>query len=211
MKKLGILMIVFALFAGVSLVNAASQLNETDGDAQVTIPVTLDINSTISLTCTDAIDMAAIAGTGTSDFTAIGDPNTATCNVSTNDADGYSLTWQASDAVMTDADGDTIAGLTAGTPVAPAVWPVTATESGWGANVTGTDAVGSFAAADYDAGTAWSAVSAASPVEIATRGTETPGFTGIDTTIIFGAEVGANHWQPTGTYSNVITMTATTL
>jgi len=203
MKKIFSSFLVVAMMLAVAgVAKADSDLNQTDGVATVNIPVSLDIDSTISLACDNSVTMGAIPGVGTS----VLDTNSATCNVSTNNSLGYELTWAAASTNMVNANGDTIASYTEAVAGAPEAWSVAAADSEWGATVDGDDAD-----AAYAAGTLYTAVPTAADV-IATRGTETGlGFDGIDTILTFEATVGANHWQPTGTYTNSITMTATTL
>lgn len=196
MKKLGLLMIVFALFAGVSMVSAASDTEDID--------ISLDILSTLTLDCDPTVTMGAITGTGTSALTT----NAATCTVITNNSTGYEMTWAASTANMINANGDTIAPIAAGTAATPVAWnsTMTANDSAWGVQASGVDVNGTF-------GAGYTGAAAAIPTTaepFADRTTETDA-DGEDTTLTFLAEVGASHWQPTGTYTNTITITATTL
>ncbi len=202
MKKLGILMIVFALFAGVSMVSAA-----TDDE---TIDVNLEIATTISLACDDSVTMGIITGTGASALAT----NQAHCNVITNNSAGYRLDWQASStAYMENANGDQIAAYTPETPDVPEAWSIAGTDSEWGARLTSgsTDTDAEWGTDDtvYGAGNYFLNVST-TPREIVRRTTETDA-AGSDEYIEFGAEVGATKWQPTGVYDIDVIMTATTL
>ena len=172
--------------------------------------VNLDLTATISLTCTDSVTLGTITGTGQSNLTT----NEASCNVRTINSSGYQLSWQASTPYLENENGDQIAAYTPQTPDTPEVWSVSSTESEWGGRIkttsTDPDLTGSeiWDNTDSYSGT-WLNVSA-SPFIIANRITETSQ-TGSDEIILFGAEIGSNKFQPTGTYDTEVIITATTL
>ncbi|MDP1619465.1 MAG: hypothetical protein Q8M12_00530, partial [bacterium] len=200
---------IFSSFLVVAMMLAAMGMVSNSANAATaddTINVNMDVLSTITMACTDTVTMGAITGTGTS---ALG-TNLATCNVKTNNTAGYKLDWETGTVSMTNATADTIAGLAAGTTAVPATWAVDAAASGWGARLStaSTDDDAKWSGADDYTG-AWAAVPAAAET-VVSRATETAQ-AGSDEIIVFGAEVGSNKWQPTGTYSTSVTMTATTL
>ena len=172
--------------------------------------VNLDLTATISLVCTDSVTLGTITGTGQSNLTT----NEASCNVRTINSSGYQLSWQASTPYLENENGDQIAAYTPQTPDTPEVWSVSSTESEWGGRIkttsTDPDLTGSeiWDNTDSYSGT-WLNVSA-SPFIIANRITETSQ-TGSDEVILFGAEIGSNKFQPTGTYDTEVIITATTL
>ena len=172
--------------------------------------VNLDLTATISLVCTDSVTLGTITGTGQSNLTT----NEASCNVRTINSSGYQLSWQASTPYLENENGDQIAAYTPQTPDTPEVWSVSSTESEWGGRIkttsTDPDLTGSeiWDNTDSYSGT-WLNVSA-SPFIIANRITETAQ-AGSDEVILFGAEIGSNKFQPTGTYDTEVIITATTL
>ena len=181
---------------------------ESTRAAADTITANLAVNATISIACTDTVTMGAITGTGQSALAT----NAATCTIITNNSGGYSLVWQASAATMTDATADTIAAYTPGTPNTPETWSVAGAASEWGGHLGSTSTTvntTTWGAADTYAGGKWLNINNAATFEIANRATETTA--GGDSEITyFGAEVGASKFQPTGTYTVNVTMTATT-
>ena len=203
-KNIGVILVttVFVLstfFFGIGPAYAASDFD--------TITVNLSVNATISIACTDTVTMGAITGTGQS---ALG-TNSATCTVITNNSGGYSLTWQASSATMA-SGGDTIAAYTPAVPSTPEVWSVAGADSEWGAHLGASSTTvntTTWGALDTYAGGKWLNVNNVASFEIANRATETSG-AGDTEYVFFGAEVGASHLQPTGTYTVDVTMTATT-
>ena len=204
-RNIGVILVatVFVLstfFFGIGPAYAAADFD--------TITVNLSVNATISIACTDTVNMGGITGTGQS---ALG-TNSATCTIITNNSGGYSLVWQASAATMTDATADTIAAYTPAAPNTPEVWSVAGADSEWGAHLGSTSTTVNaitWGALDTYAGGKWLNVNNAATFEIANRGTETAA--GGDSELVwFGAEVGAGHFQPTGTYTVNVTMTATT-
>ena len=165
--------------------------------ANTSTDINLGLDSTISLACTDSITMGTITGTGQSNLTT----NEALCTVSTNNSTGYALYWQASTAYLENGTGDQITAYTPTTPDTPENWEVSATESEWGAKLkSGSTTYNSTTWGDDDtySNGNWLNISAASPYQIITRTTETSQ-AGDSETLLFGAEIGSNKFQPTGT------------
>ena len=184
------------------------EMTEAADDDDI-ITVNLDVGSTISVTCTDTVTMNGITGTGQS---SIDSSNRATCNVKTTNSGGYKLEWQASSATMA-SGGDTIAAYTPASADTPETWSVAAADSEWGGHLGSTSTTAdttTWGAADTYAGGKWLNVNNAAVFQVVQRTSETSSG-GDDEYIYFGAEVGANKWQPDGTYTVNVTMTATTL
>ena len=167
----------------------------------------LPINATISLACTDTITMSSITGTGQSDLAS----NEATCNVKTNNSTGYKLEWSTGTINLTNANADAISAYSPTVSNTPEAWSITQTDSEWGARIksTSTDSNTTLWGASNDYSGKWLNI-ASSPFQIISRNTETDQ-AGSDEIIQFGAEIGSNKFQPTGTYSTSVVMTATTL
>ena len=176
----------------------------------------LDINATISISCDETVTMATITGTGFSgSITGPGATNEADCNIKTINSSGYQLAWQASTAYMQNENGDQINAYTPVTSDTPEVWSVEASMSEWGARIKS-----SSTDPDRTAGAIWGITGdtyagrflnvGTSSFTVANRSTETDQ-TGSNETILFGAEIGSNKFQPTGTYTTDVMMTATTL
>jgi subtilisin family serine protease len=192
----------------------------------------LDINATIALSCDPSVAMDAIVGTGKSDITLSGNKatdNMAMCNIKTNNTGGYKIEWNSSS--THDATGalksitnasDTIGGYTLS--ASSETWSIAPTASEWGAKLgassegygTG-DAGGDYSYASaggwgtndgYTDGK-WMNVPT-TPFQIMQKSTETD-VDGEYQYLVFGAEIGADKLQPTGTYTQEVTVTATTL
>ncbi len=184
-----------------------------NGDGTITgetnINTNLPIESTISLSCPDSLDLTSITGTGQS---TIDTSNEATCNIATNNSNGYKLEWQASSNNMQNSNSDTISSYTPITPNAPEPWLIDNTASEWGARLKSTSTdndTSTWGLSDgYDGN--WLNIDNSTPFEIIRR-TEETDQSGSDEIIQFGAEVGSNKFQPSGTYTTTVTMTATTL
>jgi len=182
------------------------------------VPVQLDVNSSISLACSDSVTMKAITGTGKSQWA--GSENDAYCLVKTNNSTGYKLEWQASYAEMATGvnnTGDQISAFSVATPGTTEAWAVNNNASEWGAKLrlTGsTDTTtglptGNWGSDDTYTSGKWLDV-ATTAQQIVNRATETPQL-GSEEYLRFGAEVGSAKFQPTGTYKVNVTMTATTI
>jgi hypothetical protein len=195
-------------------------------------PVTLDINSTISIGCNTSVSMDAIVGTGKSDITLAGNKatnNVAMCNIKTSNSSGYKMEWNSSSTheatgalKSTTNASDTIGGYTLS--ASSETWSIAPTASEWGAKLgassegygTG-DAGGDYSYAsaggwgtdDGYTGGKWMNVPTTS-FQIMQKSTETD-VDGEYQYLVFGAEIGADKLQPTGTYTQEVTVTATTL
>ena len=172
--------------------------------------VNVGIDATISLTCSDSITLGTITGTGQSSLTT----NEALCTVGTINSSGYQLSWQASTAYMENADGNQIDPYSPTVSNIPETWSVESSASEWGARVKSTstdpDLVSGGIWDDTDSYSGnWLNIST-SPFVVANRSTETTQ-AGSNETLLFGAEIGSNKFQPTGTYDVDVTVTATTL
>ncbi|MDP1884717.1 MAG: hypothetical protein Q8L10_05145 [Candidatus Moranbacteria bacterium] len=175
---------------------------------ETNINSSLPIEATIALSCTDTLTLNPITGTGQS---AIDAANEATCNIKTNNSNGYKLEWSTPNTDLTNATADTIAGYLPTTPDTPEIWTIDQATAAWGARLksTSTDPdTNLWGTSDGYAGK-WLNVSAAA-YQIIVRSTETLQ-TGSDQIIQFGSEIGSNKFQPTGTYTGSVVMTATTL
>jgi len=195
MKKIVIFVLAFALVLGNGFMmfeGVVASANETvtstlGGPITLDNTVTVDITAELSLICsTDAVvDLGDIngmtGGTGT---------GATTCNVSTNDTDGYNLTLAAEDAGLTD-------GTNLIPPITDGAFSVAADASGVGYNTSSTD-VGD---------TSWYGLSDVTDT-IYTTSDETA-FAGDDYTINYRVEVGNARNQPIGTYDTLVTYTAT--
>jgi uncharacterized protein (TIGR02145 family) len=166
----------------------------------------LDIDATISIDCDDSVSMGTITGTGQSDLTT----NEADCSVKTINSGGYSLSWSASAPYMENAEGHQIL------PYAGSdnLWSISASDSAWGARVKSTSTDPDIVGAGIWDGTDtyngnWKDVPSGSEI-VATK-TDHTTQEGSNETIIFGAEIGSNKWQPTGIYATDVTLTATAL
>lgn len=192
--------VLSTFFYGVGRVNAAA--------AASTVTVNLTVGATISNSCTSPVTMGGITGTGQSALAT----NTTTCTVITNNSTGYNLVWQASAATMSNGLGDTIAAYTPGSVDTPEVWSVAGADSEWGGHLGSTSTTvntTTWGVADTYAGGKWVNVKSTGTFQIANRTTDTAA--GGDSEVVwFGAEVGASHFQPTGTYTVNVTFTATT-
>lgn len=194
------------LLAGVGMVNTASAATATDD-----ITASMDVLSTITMACADgSVTMGAITGTGSS---ALG-TNSESCNIKTNNTSGYTLaikTTAAGNVDMVNANSDVISGLAAGTVTTPAQWAVAGAASSWGVRLSTastTDDAKWGTTDDYAATANWAAVGVADET-LVVRSDETTAL-GDDEVLQFGAQVGASKWQPTGTYTTSVTLTATT-
>ena len=171
--------------------------------------VSMSVNAVIGLSCTpNPVNMGTITGTGQSALT----NNYTNCTVITNNSSGYKLDWKATTAPLTNANSDTIAAYGPASTGVPETWTVDTAASEWGGHLgsasTSVD-TGVWGGADTYAGGKWLNIGT-SDFQIASKGTETT-ISGDSEFIYFGAEIGASKFQQTGTYSDTVTITATTL
>jgi hypothetical protein len=207
--KIGAILVVMALIFMNENISEAANTDQTN--------IYLGVSTTISIDCTPTVTMNTITGYG---FSTLSASNEAECVIQTNNSTGYSVTWQASTAwgtnngALENASSDEIPTLS----TTPAVWNVANGASGWGARVKSTSQ--KFAT---NTSTAWGSTDTyagifaginTSAIEFWEQASET-GDGGSDltdnVTIQFGAEIDSAKIQPTGTYRQEITLTATTL
>jgi hypothetical protein len=195
--------------AGLAVENAQA------GTSSSNTVVNLTVDPLMNVACTPTITMGNILlGTGKSNLAT----NTAACTVKTNASNGYSLALKNQTAINMTSGSDTIAPITA--VGAPVVWNATAvpaTASGWGFRLSSTSTTSNTAVwgVDDQSGTNYGATAkwyktATTDYALVTRTSETT-FAGDTENINFGAEVGASMLQPTGTYSNTVVITGTSL
>ena len=155
----------------------------------------------ISISAPTDLTLSTITGTGTSS-------GNITWNIQTDNVNGYKLEWQAGSATMA-SGSDTVAAYTPAVANTPETWSVAAADSEWGARLK---------SASTDAAAEWGTDSstekwlnvATSARQIVSRASATGGG-GSDEIIDFKVEIGSNYFQPTGTYTVNITITATEL
>jgi len=202
-KRLTIFFAVLAVAFIFDLITVSPTSATDDTDPVV---VNLSVSGTISISCTTPITMSSITGTGQS---TMGTSNRSTCTVITNNSAGYDLKWISNGTGTMLSGSDSIAAYTPAVADTPETWSVAGSASEWGGHLGSTSTTvdtGVWGAADTYAGGNWLNIATTNRT-IATLNTETTGDTEY---IYFGAEVGASKSQPTGTYTNTVTMTAST-
>jgi len=212
MKKFYAGLTAFVMLAGVAAVGVQNTTAATDNGVT---NVNLDVTADITITCDASINMTAIAGTGQS---TLGASNTVDCNVVSNNAAGYQVDWQSTAAVMSAGGADDIEAYVAAVPGTPENWATTnfTDGSGWGARLDSNsevfeaDEVTQWSSTDTYAGGLWMHVDNSTPYVIVDT-TTVSGAGGDDLDIMFGAEIESSQVQPTGTYDQDVTFTATTL
>ena len=224
MKKVfSILLIVMFVFSMNIEFAANDQLHFTDYDdaglnsnvgimTHDFIDINLDVQTGIGIDCGDSeVTMTPITQDGESVNTAAS--NEQACIVRTNNSAGYSLAVAASGTTNLTSGTDVISTLISSVSI-PDDWAVALDASGWGyrlmadsASYGGTDDPGWAGTDDYDGN--WLAFSGSNQT-IGSHPDETDD-TGNTETLLFGAEIGTDKIQPTGTYVGQVTVTATTL
>lgn len=188
-----------AVVAGGVLVPAAAFAAVSDTKNTT---VNANIGSTISINSTSGTVNLAITPTGSGSASSASD----TVSVSTNNALGYTLQLASSTAQTSLNNGGNTIPASAGTQGTP----ITLANNSWGYRV---DSIGGFGAGPTSAQTnqsslsgSWAGVPAtSSPNTIRTTNTTATNET---TTVWYGAK--ADTSKPNGTYSDIITYTATT-
>jgi len=163
---------------------------------------------TISMDCPASVNMGSIVGTGKSNLAG----NSITCNINTDSSGGYKLEWAAGSSVAMKSGSNEIAAYSPTVADTPEAWSVDPANSEWGAHLGANSTTKNttlWGTADTYADGKWLNVDAA-PVMIISKNSATSG-AGDDEIIFFGSEIGANKFQPTGSYVTNITLTATTL
>lgn len=200
---------------------------EQDGDggcvgicASDSFQIRAEIGGMIALSCDDSVTMNALVGTGKS--TTDGN-NVADCIVTTNNANGYKMEWQASSDDMMNAQSDHFTAYSPSASGTPEVWNIPNTTSAWGAKLAATSEGyngGSGGSGYTYPGSGWGSDDsyasgkflnvATTPFQIMQKSAETD-VDGESQSVLFAAEIGHDKIQPTGTYSVNVTITATTL
>lgn len=157
--------------------------------------------TTISLSGSTVVSLGSIVSSGQA--TASG-----SWVVKTDSPNGYSLSWTAASATMSDGT-HTLAAYAPGTPNVPETWSVSVSAAAWGGRLSSrsTDTAAEWGT---DGSTdKWLNVATSSRT-IVTRSssTATQGSTEI---IAFRSQIGTSYIQPSGAYSVTITLTATAL
>ncbi|HTK39358.1 MAG TPA: hypothetical protein VL362_00665 [Patescibacteria group bacterium] len=182
----------FAMAASPVLVSAASNTATTSVEATV--------GSTISVSSSGTVAIGLTPG-----GSAVVSSSSDTVSVSTNNSAGYTLTLADSDAVTNLVSGTDTITPSAGTQAAP----VTLATGKWGyavPTVGGFDASYSTETNSTSSTSKWAGVPASgSPNTLKTTATTASADT---TTVWYGAKVDST--QPTGTYIDTVTYTATT-
>ncbi len=182
------------------------------GAAAVQDQVTVTLNVTTGISITSPADVSMSTNLGVSANTAVG---TTTWNVKTNNSLGYTLAVHASTTPAMQSGGDSILDYQTG---APNTWSATTSNAYFGYSGFGTDVpTGTWGSGSFCNGASTSTISTTlkykgfttSDVTVATRSSTTT-TSGVDTTICFAVEQN-NFYVPSGTYTAVITATATTL
>ncbi|MFZ2834791.1 MAG: hypothetical protein WAZ64_02010, partial [Candidatus Moraniibacteriota bacterium] len=168
------------------------------------------IPTTISIACDPSVTMGTITGTGQSNLTT----NSATCNVDTDNVNGYLLTWKTNNENMVSSTEplDTISSYSPITLITPEIWSIENTASEWGGHLGKDSTIKNttiWGVEDNYIGGKWinipttdqEIISSASPSQVG----------GDNEILYFGAEIGANKSQPPGSYEVSVTVTAVTL
>jgi hypothetical protein len=178
--------------------DAAATDEDSYTDFYQVVPISISISSPSD------VSLGTITGTGASST------GEATWTVTTNNPSGYKLEWQASSATMANEYSDTIAAYTPAVADTPETWSVTTDASEWGGRLksTSTDYDSDTWGGDDSSNARWLNVKDSALFQIASRASAT---TGSDEIVQFKAEVGSSKFQPTGTYTVDVTVTATAL
>jgi hypothetical protein len=173
------------------------------------VVVTLTVDSGITITSPADVTMAPNMGVA-----ANGSIGSATWNVKTNHATGYTLAVKASASPALVSGGNSFADYTETTPSTPEVWSVASGAKEFGYSAYGTDTSTTTWGTSASCGAAGVPAAAQKYVgfettdnTISTRNTVTL-TTGVDTTVCFAAEQDTVY-APSGVYTATITATAT--
>jgi hypothetical protein len=176
----------------------------------IAMPLTVSAaNTTINVSVTGVISTFTTSGTVTlgalaPDATGRQSTNNDVVTVSTNDADGFTLTLEDADATRTLASGGNSFAASAGTPASP----VTLVNNTWGWRVDDLSGFGAGPTATI-ANTAPSALTYAGiPANASAFTLLATAGTGSEVTDVWYS-ARANDTQPTGTYTDTVTYTAT--
>ncbi|OQA04373.1 MAG: Calx-beta domain protein [bacterium ADurb.Bin400] len=176
------------------------------GASIYTISVTPSINSIV---------LGGIVGSGKSNEGNLS-ANSVTLNVKTDNPGGYTLSWKASPATgrtnstLENEHSDSISAISVG--ASPVSWPDLASGSGWGARLGSASTTFNsslWGNSDTYALGKWIGIPALDWT-FTTKNSATS-LDGDDQIVIFGAEIGADKIQPTGTYLVDVVFTAVTI
>ena len=169
----------------------------------------------IALSCPTAVDLGSIIGTGKSEL----DTNEAACTVITDNPSGYDFIFDAETTYLEDVSGNHIDAYSPSASGAPDAWSVPADSSEWGVrlkkNGTTTYDAAKWGAANYGESyenndVYWHNVTQDGGFVVASKPTVTS-LSGDQEVLQFGAEIGAEKSQPTGTYTTKVYVTAISL
>lgn len=194
----GLAALLIAAALSPAIASAATQTSNTTISAQVNAVVSISSGPSVSISLTP---------TGSGVLSNASD----TVSVSTNNATGYTLTLNDSDATTTLASGSDTFTAASGTKTAPAAltngtwgWAVANGTTGIGTN--GFDASYASESNNTSSTSKWAGIAASgSPVMIKTTASTASADT---TTVWYAAKAAVT--QPTGTYTDTVTYTATT-
>jgi hypothetical protein len=176
-----VLLAASSLLVVLGLSSASYGATKTDSDAVV---VNANVDNFISISHPADVTLPTIVGTGGQAEAS------ATWNVKTNNDLGYKLEVFASGSPALTKGTDSFADYS----LTPQPWVVNPADSAFGFS--------------YDGGVNFLGFNGTTPIQVHSNPNETAGE---DTTLIFRAEVGANHLQASGAYTASVTVTATTL
>jgi len=190
-QKVGAISLVFSSVAILlsPVVASAATANTT---------VSVDVGSTLSLSSTGAVSFSITPTSG-----GVESSGSDTVTVSTNDTAGYTLKLADSDATTTLASGSDTFTASSNTYASP----TTLATGEWGYAIPGGDFSGSYTTETNQASSSlkWAGVpGSSSPQTIKTTATTATN----DTTTVWYAAA-ADSSQPTGTYTDTVTYTAT--
>jgi hypothetical protein len=210
MKNFLVTFLSLTLILSFAFLNFEAEIVDA-ADEDITVNLTVD--SELALTVSSAtVNMAP--NMGIDQDSSLG---STSVTVKNTDTDGYTLTLEEADAAPAlSSSADTFPDLS----TTPAAWSVASGAYAFGFTVSGGDATtGTFGTGDCTASTAgatsfsaaantnWRGFAGTSAISVADRNTTTT-FAGATTNICFAAEQNAS-FAPSGSYSTVITATAT--
>lgn len=164
--------------------------------------ISVDVNSVLTaITTSDTVALGALTPNSTGTQSIAKD----TVSVTTNDAQGFSLTLQDSDATRTLASGGNSFAAASGTAASPAALA----NNTWGWRVVGLSGFGAGATSSVNNGAPSSLTFAGIPANGSATQIKTTSVNGTDSVDVWYS-ARANNTQPSGTYTDTVTYTATT-
>lgn len=180
--------------------------------AFIAVPLTAvaQEDTTVSVSVTGVLSTFTTSGTVTlgaltPDATGRQSINNDTVTVGTNDADGYTLTLNDSDTTYTLASGGNSFANSSGSPASPAALA----NNTWGWRVDSLGGFGAGPTADANNTTPSALTFAGIPANASPFTINSSAATGTEVTEVWYS-ARADDTQPTGTYTNTVTYTATT-